>query len=253
MRFDPSETALLDWLRPRIDDSCLAEISAADYGQVYADHLRALRRFRDLNELAVPLPWCPREVLELMRWSEPDVPAWKPGSVGRRGHLIRAFCCTALLKAADEPENRLYFHAENTTLIQFVASGLRLGREASDKARRFLSWLVLRLPDDHEEFPFFTFALVLLCAALFEPGREDEADLVQLAAWVVAEEARARQMSVPLLVSDDWLLGLTNFDMKHAAWKNVAKKVLVDEGRRLPVAAATALQEIAARLLGELF
>ena len=40
--FNPSETALLDWLRPHIDDSLLEEIAAADYGYKAEEHFEAL-------------------------------------------------------------------------------------------------------------------------------------------------------------------------------------------------------------------
>jgi hypothetical protein len=143
--FKPSESALLDWLRPHIDDSLLPEIAAADYGVQSDEDFAALLPIRDQQIIPFPLRWIPREVLELIRWSEPEDPAWKPGSTGTRGHLMRAFSCAVLLKAADNPETRGYIEGENDTLIQLISSVLYLGREACENALRFLCWRASRL------------------------------------------------------------------------------------------------------------
>ncbi|MEN9937623.1 MAG: hypothetical protein RLZZ387_4202 [Chloroflexota bacterium] len=78
----PGCDALLCWLRPRVDDAMLLEIAGADYGMDADAHLAALRRIRDEGLFAVQIGWEPKEVLELIRWSEPENPAWKTGSTG---------------------------------------------------------------------------------------------------------------------------------------------------------------------------
>src|ERR1700761_2888417 len=96
-RFSPDPNALLRLVSKHVNESMLNEIAAADYGDKVAEHLAPLRQIRDGRSLRAPMRWEPREVLELIRWSEPDIPDWKPGSSGERGHWMRAFCCSALL------------------------------------------------------------------------------------------------------------------------------------------------------------
>jgi hypothetical protein len=251
LSFGPSETALLDWLRPHIDDSFLDEIAAADYGFEWEEHFQALKSIYEQQPIPVPLQWVPREVLNLMRWSEPDDPQYlspPPNSKGRRGHLIRTFCCAVLLQAADNPETLGYIHAENETLVQLVASVLSLGHEASECALHFLCWRVLRLSEEENETPFFGLALLLLCAALFTPT-QDGADLSLLADWVLAEETRVRRRPMAGSKSEEWLLGLTYHDQRHEVWRRLAQEVLLDPIKSFPETAATALGRIAKSLV----
>src|SRR5262245_2436176 len=106
----------------------LREIASADYGMDADAHLDALLRIRDRGEAPAPMNWEPKEVLELIRWSEPEDPNWRPGGTGIRGHVMRAFVCAALLRAAPEPANHGYFDGENQTIAQLLASALVLGR-----------------------------------------------------------------------------------------------------------------------------
>lgn len=248
LRIGPSETALLDWLTPHIDDSLLGEIAAADYGSEEKEHFEALKSIRDQRRIPIPLRWVPREVLELMRWSEPEDPSWKPGSAGTRGHLIRAYCCTLLLKASGAPEMKLYTSSENDTLIQMIASVLYLGREATEAASRFLCWCLSRLAASDKEYPFFVLGLLLLRAALFMPG-ENGIDLEVLAEWTIQEERQVRQEQSNLVESDKWLLGLINFAQKHEAWVRVSEEVLSDPSKEFPEPAASAMREIVNRIL----
>src|SRR5436305_280319 len=100
--FPPSADRLLDVARQQVDDGMLREIAAADYGRDVDIHLAALRPIRDQGIVPAPLGWHPGEVLELIRWSDPEDPAHKPGATGRRGHQMRAFACAALLRTAME-------------------------------------------------------------------------------------------------------------------------------------------------------
>src|SRR5262249_52371857 len=103
--FNPNRDALLDVLLPQIDASMLLEVAQADYGEDVEQHLPPLKLFRDHRALPI-LNWCPAEVLELVRWSQPEVPGWKPGGQGRYGHLLRAFACSALLASYTREENQ---------------------------------------------------------------------------------------------------------------------------------------------------
>ena len=96
--FQPQADQLLRQVSRLIDDGMLEEIAAADYGYDVEKHLAHLQLIRDEGSFAVPMRWEPREILELIRWSEPEDPKWKPGAFGERGHWMRAFACTSLLR-----------------------------------------------------------------------------------------------------------------------------------------------------------
>jgi hypothetical protein len=251
-RLDPSESALLDWLVPRIDDTHLHEIALSDYGINEEEYLQALRRIHDGQPIPIPLQWVPGEALELKRWSEPDDPDYvspPSNSKGTRGHLIRAFCCAVLLKAGDEPETQDYIHSENNTLVQLIGSVLHLGREASEGALRFLCWRVLRMPDLEEALPFFAMALLLLYATLFQPD-QDGSDLNLLVDWVMAAETKVREYNDGWRYSEEWLLGLTLFNQRHHVWSRLAQEVLLDPVKAFPEPAAATMRDIAKRLSG---
>lgn len=248
--FPPSPDALLDLLRPRVDDGMLREIARADYGVDEDAHLAALRGIRDAGEVPAPMAWEPKEVLELIRWSQPEDPDWKPGATGRRGHLMRAFACAALLRAAAEPENDGYFDGENATLAQLVDSALVLGGDVREAAARFLTWRTPRMGVD-EERPFFAFALLVL-AVLLRGGRLPDAALADAAAWVVAEEAEERTAPCARLPPNagGWLLGLTLFDARDAVWRALAERLIREAEVIPPGAARDRLEEVGLRLLG---
>ncbi|BDI28983.1 hypothetical protein CCAX7_10340 [Capsulimonas corticalis] len=260
----PSSTSLLEWLKPIIDDSMLRDIAYADYGLNEEEYFAALVPIRDGHKIPDPLPWFPREALHLRRWSEPDDPVWKPHNLGpnnemnragliwkpqargERGHWIRFFSCAVLLRAADDVESQDYITEENDTLIQFIASALRLGADAVDHALRLLYWRTLRMSSDKYEYPFFAMAILLLRVTQFEKGSNAK-ELQMLADWVIAEEARGR-LEIWRVESEEWLLGLTNFDQRHDRWREVASAVLMDPSTGIPEPAASTLREVAGRI-----
>lgn len=250
--FPPSPDALLHATRSRVDDGMLREIAEADYGMDFDAHLAALGPIRDQGAVPAPMGWEPKEVLELIRWSEPDDPAWKPGSTGTRGHEMRAFACAALLRAAAEPLNRGYFDGENSTLAQLLASALVLGPEAQEAAARFLAWRAPSMDPEleGEERPFFAFGLLVL-AVVLRRGRLSDQALAAAAAWARAEEAAAADALPEGLKRADtpWLLRLTYFDLRHSVWRALAAR-LIDEAAALPPGPARgAVEEVALMLL----
>ena len=247
-RFEPSSCELLDILRRRVDDSMLDEIAQADYGEDAKEHLVTLRRIHKAVDVA-PVNWIPMEVLELIRWSRPNDPSWKPGSIGERGHLMRAFCCAVLLRTAAEPKNYEYFDGDNQTVIQLVDSAIELGDEIEDAVLRFLCWRLFTLNGDDCEYPFFAMAVLLLVTHLH---KIDDASLTKLANWVVAEESRIRNI-VPVCPDDanTWLLGLTFHNLCHDVWIRLTKEVLLSPSHNgMSPTAQRAITEVAQRLLG---
>jgi len=254
-RLDPSETALLDWLVPHLDDSHLREIAALDGGGMAAEFYQALKPIYERQPLPVPLTWMPRAVLELGRWSRPEAPQKyiaRPYSKGTQGHLIRTFCCAVLLRAADDPETQGRLAYESDTLILLVDSVLRFGEEASESALRFLCWRVLRLSEDFEEFPFFLMALLLLYVALYQRG-QNSSGLNLLIDGVLAEETRARARLAYILDaydSEEWLLGLSGLSSCNEDWRILAQALLLDPVKGFPRPIAAKLRDIVKRLSG---
>ncbi|MEO7716518.1 MAG: hypothetical protein ABIY70_09965 [Capsulimonas sp.] len=249
-RYSHSGTALLDWIRPRIDNSMLQEISQADYGFDAHKKLAALLQIRDEPQIQLPMEFGTQEVLELIRWSGPDDRDWREDD-WEHNHLRRAFCCAVLLTIADNRKARANLTHENSSLITLVESSLLLGAEAIHNTLGLLCWRILRMTPEDEaadgEYPFFAMAILLARVAIFEP-EQDPSELTLLSNWVVAEEARA-QLERWRVESDEWLLGLTNFDSRHDRWRKVALEVLIDPPMRIPEPAASALLGIAEKFV----
>jgi len=148
----------------------LEEIASADYGEEFECHLGKLRIIRDTAAPLVEMRWCPTEVLELMRWSQPEDPAWKPGSTGLRGHWMRAFCCAALLRALREPSNYDIGTGNETTLINFILSARELPIDLSSSATGFLAWLLLNSDLEGRDESICAYGIGLMWFALQTPG-----------------------------------------------------------------------------------
>lgn len=235
----PDSRGLLEWLAPQLDDGMLHEIADLDYGG-NDEHFAALVQIREKLDISAPLEWEPKEVLELERWSDPSE---------MRGHLKRAFCCTVLLLAATDPQNDGYFLSENETLIQLVRSAMALGRESCERVVPFLVWRLLREPYDTDEHPFFAVALLLLRVHLYRQG-DWVGDLPWLCTWAVEEEARVRKEDYGA-DGDAWLLGLQFHDLRHDAWRQSARDLLVNPMPSMPEEVATVVSEIGRLMAGE--
>jgi len=125
-QYEASDTALLEWLQPRVDDAMLMWIADSDSGMQYREHYEALRVIRDQLVTPARFDWVPGEVLELMRWCMPE---WDPDTPEMKIHLARAFACAALLRVSDFADG-----SEIETLVQLIVSVLYLGRDASARA-----------------------------------------------------------------------------------------------------------------------
>jgi hypothetical protein len=252
----PSPDILLDVLRPNIDDSMLEEIAKADYGADVEEHLAGLRRIRDERLILNPSSWEPTEVLRLIRWSQPEIPDWKPGATGTQGHWMRAFSCAVLLRSFAEPDNWEYFDGENQTAVQLVESAIKLGREVAEAALRFFAWMLDREPRVHEldgeDRPFFALALFILAVHLAKTT-EDSSRISELAALVEEEtelfQNRQREVGIHRQ-QDQWLLGITLFDQCHDTWRAVAQRILLNP--ELAPEISIHAQRIGKKLLGSI-
>src|SRR5215467_1745282 len=93
----PSERALMPLFQANIDEEMLREIAEADYGWE-SDKCYTLLHPMLTSGVVPPDDFNLREVLELIRWSEPEDANWRPGGHGMRGHWMRLFACTGLVR-----------------------------------------------------------------------------------------------------------------------------------------------------------
>ena len=244
----PRRNSLLARLADEIDSAHLRAIAEADYGYDANDHYAALDGIRSQLSVPKPLEWVPREVLELIRWSRPENPGWKPGLTGPPGHLIRAFSCSALLSAGWDEESRDFITDENQTLAALVESLGVLGVDYERAGLSSLGWRVQNPLKEWEDEPFFWFSLLILALRVFGNA---EPDLVsEFANMVLASEQSVRDADWHVLpeVSEPWLLGLTFFDLNHYLWKRRIKELrgiavtLEEENQRVVARMANALQ-----------
>lgn len=223
--FDPDSEELLDRLLPQIDDWMILEVASADYGQEAEKHLAPLKQFRDSRELPL-LEWHPAEVLELIRWSQPDDPDWKPGGQGAYGHLLRAFACSTLLRSYERPENKLRWHSFNETAVQLADSLRALDGELVPSGVKFLAWCVGRLAPLHEdgfEGPFLGIALLTL--ALRIPTIGDD-PIVGLCRWIDAEvQSLLPEHQWRATRKMDWLLSMNYHDLKNSRWIGLGREL----------------------------
>lgn len=216
--FPPDRLAAVEYLRHLVDEDMLREIARADYGDSEEKHFAKLEPVWSRGQVGELDSWYPREVLELMRWSEPEDPSWSPGSPGIRGHTIRAFCCAVLLAApGGEPAKE--------TLIQMVDSAQVLGGDALDSMARFLTHKIDTLGSEQDR-PFFALALVAITylrAHVLPASREGE-----LADWLGNEEAAEREFLsnyAPGYAGDQWLFGLSFNDMRNDRWRALIERI----------------------------
>lgn len=223
----PEPDSLLRALSPHITDDMLAEIAAADYGEEVECHLSKLRLIRDTATPPMKMEWCPTEVLELMRWSQPEDPTWKPGSVGIRGHWMRAFCCAVLLRALREPSNYDIGAGNEATLAHLILSTRKLPIDLSSPAAGLLAWLLLHSNLEGRDESTCVYGLGLLWFSLQTPVSTiqgtlrtvpDEA-MLALALWICQ---RSIQLRPDLILNGDRLparMGIT--DPQAAGWKEL--------------------------------
>ncbi len=165
-------------------------ISTADYGLRADEHLAALRQVRDTGTYPEEMHWCPMEVLELIRWSEPENPNWKPGRTGEFGHWMRAFSCAALLRATREPWNYGDGLSTDKTTIHLILSLRALPVDFTPQAVTFLAWLLLNSEPEGQDSQVCAYGIGLLWFALQLNSPIPDETLVSLAQWVArrAEE-----------------------------------------------------------------
>lgn len=193
-QFEPEPDGLLCEISKHVSDDMLEVIAAADYGMDIEKHMAALRSIRDEGMFPSKMYWYPAEVLELIRWSEPENPEWKPGRTGEFGHWMRAFSCAALLRATREPYNYGDGLATDSTLVQLILSLHALPVDLTRHAVRFLAWLLIHSDPDGQEQQVCAYAVGVFWFALQLDVPVADEVLFSLAKWAMrrAEELYGR-------------------------------------------------------------
>jgi hypothetical protein len=223
-RFEPDGDVLLRAIAAHVTDEMLECISKADYGSDADEHLAALRQLRDTGLLPQNPGWVPMEVLELIRWSEPDDPEWKPGRTGETGNWMRAFSCAAILRAEHEPWNYLYNDGcTDSTTIQLVLSLDALGVDLNREAARVFAWLILKSEPEGKNDSIRGYGVALLWFALHLKPRVADEDLIALAQWVVR---RADELKWdPRTTEFSGLKGMVIGCQKRSGWEMFGVKL----------------------------
>jgi hypothetical protein len=220
--YKPSSTALFDWLRPRVTDEMLLDIATHDGGYSISKHFSALKRVRDSGEVPRPLKWEPLEVLRLTRWSEIAICASEALPSGIRiEHLNRLFCCTALLRAMDQPHTP----GENDVLAPFVESAIAIA-ECKVQAEQFLAWFLLSITQEESEQPYSRAAMLLL-----RIGSKDDtqAEVRLLLNWLLEDNFGPATKS--LLTIPEWLLAVSNYDQRRTMWRHLVSSIVTERAR----------------------
>jgi hypothetical protein len=183
--FEPEPDGLLRQISEHVDDEVLEWISTADNGDDADEHMATLRQVRDTGTFPEKIYWCPAEVMELIRWSEPEDPDWKPGRTGEFGHWMRAFSCAALLRATREPWHYGDGIGTDSTLVQLVLSLSALPIDFTVQATKFLTWLLLHSDPEGSDGQVCAYGLGLLWFALQHKAHFADQSLISLAQWII--------------------------------------------------------------------
>jgi hypothetical protein len=220
-RFEPNSGRLLSAISPHISDEMLIEIAAADYGEGIDEHLSLLEAIRDSGEFREPFHWYPGEVLELVRWSEPDDQDWRPSRRGEFGHWMRAFSCVALLRSTREP---VYFtdSAAEATTIQMLQSFALLPIALDGEDVRFLAWLVTESSLGRDDLQTCAYSVALLWSALQYPSKHPDDLMLHLAKWITEKFSEEDDRRSPAQPSELRELGMPN--QKSAGWNELGLK-----------------------------
>lgn len=237
----PSETALLEWVRSQVSEFELREIAANDYGEEVPEHLAGIKvQLSEAPELGL-LPWCPREVLELERWQEPDRSYDDSPPKGRMGHLKRLLACAILLRNAAyicnsnsvaDGDTLFFLDTSAATALRLARSAISIGAEAIPLALGFVVWTHSQI-DYPFLTPFITFAILLLVGAgsFKRLTDRDSEDLSQI---LVNEELRARLSLGEDVNNDKWLTGLNLYEEdRESQWREAADRVFASSSESL--------------------
>lgn len=218
-RLLPDGDALLLLLSEIVDDDLLMKMAAADYGWKADECFRLLKEIRSTGDIPAPIDFNLQEVLQLVRWSDPD---------DMERHVVRAFASAALIKAGGNPSNRDRFEGDNTNFALLLSSLVPLGTKYQEAALQLFAW---RLGNHCDvEDPPFIYLAILMTSLLAWPYLESNFINEVVALLLASEEAARSDARIvrphdPAEPGDQWLFGLTYFDACEPQWRSFAEQL----------------------------
>jgi hypothetical protein len=211
---------LLKWLCDRLDPADLEAIARADYETDRPRHLAALQRIvaGDRRPLR-PLRWHPREVLELVRWSE-------PGAAATGEHLRRLFACTVLLSAALEPADRGRTHSFNASLAAATESVVVAFPERRESFLALLDALEARGEALGAERAFLPLARLVASSPSGAPPEALCAEVERADRLASISRAQSAGLAKAPEGPWGWVLGVTAYNQRAKLWRSLLKGAL---------------------------
>jgi hypothetical protein len=225
--FQPDKHILLDQFRQAVTDPMLEQIARTDYALHFEEYLTALKTLVRTGHIPEPLPWCPREVLELTMWNEPS--PLTPDL--RTFHLTRGFAAVVLAFAYPRPETHTRMGGGiNSVVAQLLESSFFLQGAYIASLPSFLAQLyhdLGQLPQDEVEQPFLLLALLLAVYQLdgTDPRLGDLAN--HLLEGEKKARAEARQPGEPF--ADEFLFGLTRYHARFPKWRHLVQSGIPED------------------------
>jgi hypothetical protein len=226
----PAERTLLEWLGAKVTRQMMEELSLNDYGEDGPGHLAGILAQLGPKPPLGLLPWCPREVLELGRWEDPDRAYTNQPPSRERGHLKRLLACVILLRNGAYVSGRdalseddLFLQTSAASLNRFTRSAIAI--EVSQRALGFTLWLFQVQP--HPGLRAFIAFCSLVLASAMGFGEATEQEIIQICDWVDDEEIQCREVLGDDVDTDRWLIGLNSHEKRRGEeWALLAKNFL---------------------------
>lgn len=226
-QFQPDADGLLSAISKNVGDEMLRLIAAADCGEEVEENFLALQKIRDELTFPEPMGYIPAEVLELVRWSQPDNPSCERGFHGEGGYWMRAFCCTALLRATRIPWVRGYepSFSNDCTTIQLILSLHELPMDFTLEAWCFFDWLLATVDRELPWSHVLAYKVAMLSVGLSHSHLFEDQLLVSLATSIAmnATDAIVSTQSADL----PGLRRMVTGCQLQRQWEHLARRFLV--------------------------
>ncbi|MEZ5327437.1 MAG: hypothetical protein R3F19_20495 [Verrucomicrobiales bacterium] len=207
---DPSVVSLFQYTQLRVTDQDIIDYSPGDPG--YPDYVKLWTQIRRSGSIPHETEFDLSEVIGLTGWAKPE--EWDDPERFRNYRRFTSAVGVALLHYGND--------SECVRVANYLARDLVIDLDATSK--RHLSLLrsvvvatrqVLSTANLDEEYPFFTFASMILA----QKARDWEASEAAATQLIEDESAVRQNESLSWSIQDDrFLLGLSVYDQVHKDW-----------------------------------
>jgi hypothetical protein len=153
-----------------VEPDMLREIAESDYGWFAQECLEALQAMVSSRKTLDSTKFYGREMLELIRWSEPDSPSRSDERTGTPGHVMRAFCCAGILNV--DSIRGWSTGNEEATIVHLTQSIRAIGDPASEAGAKFFAHELGRRNARDDVYEYLAMALANLALCHFKSGPE---------------------------------------------------------------------------------